>query len=128
MKCFSANLNEGIAVDITAWLQDVIAEYKQEGIVCVISDSATTALFISESNLATEDMAAEMKNNFPARCAYKERRVSPTHHAANIRAALTGKTLSLLCAEGKLILPNKQRVFAVNFEVSGTVGFTAIVK
>jgi len=123
MKQFSVDLKEAVAADITDLLQTAIGEMDGERLVGIMADSPVTALFVGEKDLATCELATQLQGLFPARGAYKHYRTSPVHYAADLRAALTGKSLTLLYADGRLLLPGKQRVFAVNFEMSAPVTF-----
>lgn len=127
MKHFSVNLRETVAADITDILQNVLGETAGEHLVCVMADNPVTGLFIGEENLATCELATQMQGLIPAKAVYKDYHVSPMHYASDLRAALTGKSLSLLYADGKLLLPKGQRVLAVNYERSAPVTFFVIL-
>lgn len=128
MHCFSIRLEENAATDITELLHDALRGQAGEGIAAVVSSSTVTGLFAAESASAAQALVAEMRSSYPARAAYQSYGVSPMHLAANIRSAAVGNALIWPCADGALLLPAGQRIFAVHFECSAEVEFQVVVK
>ena len=128
MKFFSADLAEGIAADITDQLNAVASEFPDAKTTILMSGSPTTGLFIADKHLAGGDLAVEMRRTLPARHSFLNQKTSPLHLAADLRAAITGKVLTLMCKDGKIFLPCHQRVFAINYETSASVEFSVVVR
>lgn len=116
MYTFSVSLKEAKARPITSELDKAAELTLGECILNVTSDRSTVALFVCESERSADYLAAELKNLFPARKCFNDLRTSPVHIVSDIRAAVVGKTLSLISDNSKLVLPAGQQVFAVDFE------------
>lgn len=128
MQRFLIRLEENVVTDITELLHNALRGQEGEGIAVVASSSTVTGLFAAESVVAAQGLVAEVGRSYPARAAYQRYRVSPMHQAANIRSAVVGNALSWPCADGTLLLPAGQRIFAVHFECSAEVEFRVVVK
>ena len=124
MYSFSISLKEAQARPITTELDKAAELSTGECLLNVTSDRSTVALFVCESERSANYLVAELKNLFPARKCFNDLRTSPVHVASDIRAAAVGKALSLISDNGKLVLPNGQQVFAVDFEDDSEPNFT----
>jgi secondary thiamine-phosphate synthase enzyme len=107
------------AIEITAWLRDVVAASGVDAGLCVVHVPHTTAgLSITSyaDPLGHEDLHDDINRLIPTRVDFKHQHDTPQDAAGHIKSVLVGVNLTLIIAEAKLVLGSSQGVFFNEFD------------
>lgn len=107
------------AIEITAWLRDVVAASGVDAGLCVVHVPHTTAgLSITSyaDPLGHEDLHDDINRLIPTRIDFKHQHDTPQDAAGHIKSVLVGVNLTLIIAEAKLVLGSSQGVFFNEFD------------
>ena len=107
------------AIEITAWLREVVAASGVVAGVCVVHVPHTTAgLSITSyaDPLGHEDLHDDINRLIPTRIDFKHQHDTPQDAAGHIKSVLVGVNLTLIIADSKLLLGSSQGVFFNEFD------------
>lgn len=105
--------------DITALVQQAVAESGvQEGICIVHSNHTTASLLVTSfwDKRGHVDFMEEMDKLIPTRYDYLHNFDTPTDAAGHIKSALGGTTLTLIVTGGKALLGSSQGILFAEFD------------
>lgn len=120
LKTISLETPRGDAlIDISEQLRQIVAESGiQEGL-CVLFVPHTTAAITINSSLdpaTPQDIVAELRRMVPTRVDFIHQYDTPADAAGHIKAALIGHNLSLIIAQGRLLMGGSQSVMFYEFD------------
>jgi secondary thiamine-phosphate synthase enzyme len=107
------------AIEITSWAREVVAHSGIRAGLCVIHVPHTTAgLSITSyaDPLGHEDIHDDLNRLIPTRIDFKHQHDTPQDAAGHIKSVLVGVNLTLIIADGKLLLGSSQGVFFHEFD------------
>jgi secondary thiamine-phosphate synthase enzyme len=107
------------AIEITAWLREVVAASGIDTGVCVVHVPHTTAgLSITSyaDPLGHEDIHDDINRLIPTRIDFKHQHDTPQDAAGHIKSVLVGVNLTLIIADSKLLLGSSQGVYFNEFD------------
>ena len=103
--------------------ENVVKAVEQSGVkegLCIISvPDMTTALCITSfwDKRGLDDLNDEIDRNFPARVHYKSQ-ITPFDASGNVKAAVVGRSTTILINNGKLVLGSSQGIVLLEFDHS----------
>lgn len=106
-------------VDITARIQQVVAESGVQSGLCAVVVPHTTAGITINSGLdpaTPEDILAEFKRLVPTRVDFAHQYDTPADAAGHIKATLIGHSLTLVIGDGELLLGHSQSIMFYEFD------------
>lgn len=101
--------------------ENVVKAVEQSGVkegLCIISvPDMTTALCITSfwDKRGLDDLNDEIDRNFPARVHYKSQ-ITPFDASGNVKAAVVGRSTTILINNGKLVLGSSQGIVLLEFD------------
>jgi secondary thiamine-phosphate synthase enzyme len=107
------------AIEITSWARELVAQSGIRAGLCVIHVPHTTAgLSITSyaDPLGHEDIHDDLNRLVPTRIDFKHQHDTPQDAAGHIKSVLVGVNLTLIIADGKLLLGSSQGVFFHEFD------------
>jgi secondary thiamine-phosphate synthase enzyme len=107
------------AIEITSWVRELVAQSGIRAGLCVIHVPHTTAgLSITSyaDPLGHEDIHDDLNRLIPTRIDFKHQHDTPQDAAGHIKSVLVGVNLTLIIADGKLLLGSSQGVFLHEFD------------
>lgn len=107
------------AIEITSWAREAVAQSGIRAGLCVIHVPHTTAgLSITSyaDPLGHEDIHDDLNRLIPTRIDFKHQHDTPQDAAGHIKSVLVGVNLTLIIADGKLLLGSSQGVFFHEFD------------
>jgi secondary thiamine-phosphate synthase enzyme len=107
------------AIEITSWVRELVAQSGIRAGLCVIHVPHTTAgLSITSyaDPLGHEDIHDDLNRLVPTRIDFKHQHDTPQDAAGHIKSVLVGVNLTLIIADGKLLLGSSQGVFFHEFD------------
>jgi secondary thiamine-phosphate synthase enzyme len=106
-------------IDMTAQVREVVASSGLQGGLCVLFVPHTTAAITLNSALdsaTAQDIIADMNRLVPKRVDFLHQYDTPADAAGHIKAALIGHSVTLIIAEGRLLLGGSQSVLFYEFD------------
>jgi len=106
-------------IDMTAQVREVVASSGLQGGLCVLFVPHTTAAITLNSALdsaTAQDIIADMNRLVPKRVDFLHQYDTPADAAGHIKAALIGHSITLIIAEGRLLLGGSQSVLFYEFD------------
>ncbi len=103
-------------IDITAQVQELVAGYKTGGSICTVFIPHTTAAVTINENAdpaVRRDMLVELNKIVPQRDYFTH---LEGNSAAHIKASLTGSSVTVPVANGKLMLGTWQGIYLCEFD------------
>ncbi len=107
------------AIEITSWVRETVEHSGIAAGLCVVHVPHTTAgLSITSyaDPLGHEDIHDDLNMLVPTRIDFKHQHDTPQDAAGHIKSVLIGVNLTLIIADGKLLLGGSQGVFFHEFD------------
>jgi len=105
--------------DITAQIREAVASSGLQAGLCVLFVPHTTAAITLNSALdsaTAQDIIADLNRLVPKRVDFLHQYDTPADAAGHIKAALIGHSITLIIAEGRLLLGGSQSVLFYEFD------------
>lgn len=119
MRVFELQTDRNGVFEITDKIhQAVELSQVKEGIVVVTVPHTTAAVTVISfpDPLGLEDVNDEITRLVPTRIDFRHQHDTPQDAAGHIKSVLVGMSLSLIVAEGKLVLGHSQAVYFFEFD------------
>lgn len=98
--------------------QSVTSSGVRDGLVTIVAPHTTAALGIISYHdpLGLEDVMDEFQRLVPARITFKHEHDTPQDAAGHVLSTMVGPTLTLIVADGQVLVGHSQKVFFLEFD------------